>query len=107
MQKRLNRELELQNLLQDSELRMLKSQINPHFIFNSLNSVSALTVSAPKSARDMVIKLSEFLRYSLGKENTELVTLKQEVENVSLYLDIEKVRFGDRLSFKKKGRDEL
>ncbi|MEO9869651.1 MAG: histidine kinase, partial [Ekhidna sp.] len=67
MQERMNRELELQNLLKDSELRMLKSQINPHFIFNSLNSVSALTVTNPKDARDMVIKLSDFLRYSLGK----------------------------------------
>ena len=101
MQKRLNRELELQNLLKDSELRMLKSQINPHFIFNSLNSVSALTVSAPEDAREMVIKLSDFLRYSLGKDNSELNTLKQEVKNATLYLDIEKVRFGDKLRFEK------
>ncbi|MCP4457992.1 MAG: hypothetical protein GY816_08210, partial [Cytophagales bacterium] len=54
MQKRANRELELQNMLKDSELRMLKSQINPHFIFNSLNSISALTVSKPDTAREMV-----------------------------------------------------
>ncbi len=101
MQKRLNRELELQNLLKDSELRMLKSQINPHFIFNSLNSVSALTVSQPENARKMVIKLSDFLRYSLGKGNSELNALDQEVKNASLYLDIEKVRFGDKLNFVK------
>ncbi|MEO9483550.1 MAG: histidine kinase [Ekhidna sp.] len=101
MQKRLNRELELQNLLKDSELRMLKSQINPHFIFNSLNSVSALTISKPENAREMVIKLSDFLRYSLGKENSELNSLEQEINNATLYLDIEKVRFGDKLRFEK------
>ncbi|MEP1034974.1 histidine kinase [Ekhidna sp.] len=102
MQKRLNRELELQNLLKDSELRMLKSQINPHFIFNSLNSVSALTVSKPEDAREMVIKLSDFLRYSLGKDHSELNSLEQEIRNATLYLDIEKVRFGDKLKFEKK-----
>lgn len=101
MQKRLNRELELQNLLKDSELQMLKSQINPHFIFNSLNSVSALTTSQPEDAREMVIKLSDFLRYSLGKNNSELNSLEQEIKNASLYLDIEKVRFGDKLNFEK------
>ncbi len=101
MQKRLNRELELQNLLKDSELRMLKSQINPHFIFNSLNSVSALAISQPENAREMVIKLSDFLRYSLGKDNKELNSLEQEIRNATLYLDIEKVRFGDRLRFEK------
>lgn len=101
MQERANRELELQNLLKDTELRMLKSQINPHFIFNSLNSISALTISKPESAREMVIKLSDFLRYSLGKNNVEMNSLKQEIQNVSLYLDIEKVRFGSKLKFEK------
>lgn len=100
MQKRMNRELELQNLLKDSELRMLKSQINPHFIFNSLNSISALTSSMPENAREMVIKLSDFLRFSLGKDHTELNSLRKEIENASLYLEIEKIRFGDRLQFR-------
>lgn len=106
MQDRLSRELELQNLLQDAELRRLKSQINPHFIFNSLNSISALTISKGKEAREMVIKLSDFLRYSLGKDNTELNSLEQEIKNVSLYLDIEKVRFGERLQFEKSVSEE-
>ncbi|MFY0627906.1 MAG: histidine kinase [Reichenbachiella sp.] len=101
MQERTHRELELQSLLKDAELRMLKSQINPHFIFNSLNSINALTLSKPESAREMVIKLSEFLRYSLGKETIEMNTLEQEIQNVSHYLDIEKVRFGNRLQFEK------
>ncbi|MEM7299273.1 MAG: histidine kinase, partial [Bacteroidota bacterium] len=74
---------------------------NPHFIFNSLNSISALTTTIPEDAREMVIKLSDFLRYSLGKENSELNPLKQEIQNVSIYLDIEKVRFGEKLKFEK------
>ncbi len=105
MQERLNRELELQNLLKDSELRMLKSQINPHFIFNSLNSISALTISKSESAREMVIKLSDFLRYSLGKDSVEMNPLEEEIKNVSLYLDIEKVRFGNKLKFEKEVSD--
>ena len=106
MQKRANRELELQSLLKDSELRMLKSQINPHFIFNSLNSISALTIAKPETAREMVIKLSDFLRYSLGKDSIEMNPLSQEIQNVSLYLDIEKVRFGNKLKFEKEVSDK-
>ena len=100
-QERVKHELELQTLLKDAELRMLKSQINPHFIFNSLNSINALTVAEPTSAQEMVVKLSEFLRYSLGKDSAEMNTLEEEIKNVSLYLDIEKVRFGERLQFEK------
>lgn len=102
MEEKRGRELELENLLKDAELKMLKSQINPHFIFNSLNSISALTVTKPQLAREMVIKLSEFLRYSLGKDSKELNALDQEIDNVSLYLEIERIRFGDRLKFEKK-----
>ncbi|VXD10521.1 sensor histidine kinase [Marinoscillum sp. 108] len=105
LQERTHRELELQNLLKDSELRMLKSQINPHFIFNSLNSVSALTVSKPEAAREMVIKLSDFLRYSLGKDSVHMNTLAQELDNATLYMDIEKIRFGSRLRFEKEVDD--
>mgnify|MGYP001802843346 CR=1 FL=1 len=68
-------ELELQGLLKQSELDMLKFQINPHFIFNSLNSVSSLTITEPEKAREMVIKLSSFFRSSLGKDNQELQTI--------------------------------
>lgn len=89
--------LKLQNMLKESELEMLKFQINPHFIFNSLNSISGLTITAPDQAREMVIKLSEFLRSSLGPKNNGLHSLATEIEQMTLYLDIEKVRFGDRL----------
>ena len=90
-------ERELQSLLKQSELDMLKFQINPHFIFNSLNSISSLTIVEPEKAREMVIKLSDFLRSSLGKDNQELQSIKDELKRMELYLDIEKVRFGERL----------
>ena len=96
-----HKEVELQSLLKDSELRMLKAQINPHFIFNSLNSISALTISKPEKAREMVIKLSDFLRYSLGKDSIQMNSLDKEVQNLMLYLDMEKVRFGNKLSIEK------
>lgn len=89
---------QLESMLKSSELEMLKSQINPHFIFNSLNSISSLTIISPEKARDMIVKLSDFLRYSLSKENDQMNSLDDEVNNILLYLDIERVRFGDRLS---------
>ncbi len=92
------REARLESLVKETELKMLRSQINPHFLFNSLNSVSSLTITDPDRAREMVIKLSEFMRYALSKKDEQPVTLRSELENLMLYLDIEKVRFGDRLS---------
>ncbi|WP_321298267.1 histidine kinase [Marinifilum fragile] len=90
-------ESELKNLVKEAELNALKSQINPHFLFNSLNSVSSLTLSSPEQSREMIVKLSTFLRYSLGQDLKELNCLSNELSNIRLYLDIEKVRFGDRL----------
>ncbi len=92
------REARLESLVKETELKMLRSQINPHFLFNSLNSISSLTITDPEKARDMVIKLSEFMRYALSKKDEQPVSLRSELENLRLYLDIEKVRFGDRLS---------
>ncbi|HBC77374.1 MAG TPA: histidine kinase [Bacteroidales bacterium] len=91
------KEAKLESLVKETELKMLRSQINPHFLFNSLNSVSSLTITNPEKARDMVIKLSEFMRYALSKKDEQPVTLRSELENLRLYLEIEKVRFGDRL----------
>ncbi len=99
LQEKLKRETELQNLVKEAELDALKSQINPHFLFNSLNSISSLTITAPDKAQDMIIKLSDFLRYSLSGDRKSMTTLKHEFENINRYLDIEKVRFGDRLHF--------
>ncbi|MCU0455395.1 MAG: histidine kinase [Bacteroidales bacterium] len=92
-----SREARLETLVKETELRMLRSQINPHFLFNSLNSISSLTVTNPDKAREMVIKLSDFMRYALARKDEQPVSLRSELENLRLYLDIEKVRFGDRL----------
>jgi len=88
----------LESLVRETELKMLRSQINPHFLFNSLNSISSLTITDPEKARDMVIKLSEFMRYALSRKDEQPVSLRHELENLRLYLDIEKVRFGDKLT---------
>jgi two-component system, LytTR family, sensor kinase len=95
------REAQLTNLLKEAELNMLRSQIRPHFLFNSLNSISALTMTNPSKAQEMVIKLSELMRYSLNLPDTMISTLENELYHVELYLDIEKVRFGERLVFEK------
>ena len=92
-----NREQDLKNMLKESEMQMLKFQINPHFIFNSLNSISALTMTSPEQAQEMVIKLSEFFRNALGKERKDLHSLRDEIQQINLYLEIEQIRFGDRL----------
>lgn len=92
------REAKLESLVKETELKMLRSQINPHFLFNSLNSISSLTITDPEKARAMVIKLSDFMRYALSRKDEQPVTLRSELENLRLYLDIEKVRFGERLS---------
>ncbi len=91
------RQIELDKHLKSAELNMLKAQINPHFIFNSLNSVSSLTLTNPQKAHEMVIQLADFLRYSIRKNADQLVKLAQEIEAIKLFLAIEKIRFGDRL----------
>ena len=91
-------ESKLISLVKEAELHALKSQINPHFLFNSLNSISSLTMSDSKRAQEMVINLSQLMRYSLKHNQKELVTFKQELENNKLYLNIEKVRFGNKLN---------
>jgi two-component system, LytTR family, sensor kinase len=92
------KEARLESLVKETELKMLRSQINPHFLFNSLNSISSLTITDPEKARDMVVKLSEFMRYALSRKDEQPVSLQAELENLRLYLDIEKVRFGDKLT---------
>ncbi|UGQ48120.1 sensor histidine kinase [Massilia endophytica] len=91
------RELEMKLMAQDAELRMLRTQIDPHFLFNSLNSISALTSQNPKGAREMTLQLASFFRQSLGMESHRKVTLEQEMALVRAFLGIEKVRFGERL----------
>jgi len=90
-----SREAEL--LARDAELRALKAQINPHFLFNSLNSITALTTVDPARAREMCIRLSDFLRSTLGLGERETISWREELALSRTYLDVEQVRFGSRL----------
>ncbi|MBU0695669.1 MAG: histidine kinase [Bacteroidetes bacterium] len=92
-----SRRNEAEKLTREAELNSLREKLHPHFLFNSLNSISALTVSKPEQARKMVHQLSDFLRGTLRKDD-KLSTLKEEFEHLQLYLEIEKVRFGNRLN---------
>jgi sensor histidine kinase YesM len=92
------KEAELKALVKESELKSLKSQINPHFLFNSLNSISSLTMIEPAKAQEMIIKLSEFLRYTTSHKEEKLTSLDEEISNINRYLEIEKIRFGKRLT---------
>ena len=99
LQERAQQEERLKGMVRDAELNMLKSQINPHFLFNSLNSISSLTMSNPDEAREMIIRLSDFLRYSLKHRENEYVPLGEELGRMKDYLAIEKVRFGEKLLY--------
>ncbi|MGZ4098261.1 MAG: sensor histidine kinase, partial [Bacteroidia bacterium] len=90
--------LSAESSLRDAELMKLRQQIQPHFLFNSLNSINALVVSEPHQARKMIQNLSDFLRGTLKKDENKPVLLKEEIELLKLYLDIEKVRFGHRMT---------
>jgi two-component system LytT family sensor kinase len=87
-----------ERLAKEAELFKLRQQLAPHFLFNSLNSISALIVSRPEQARKMIQQLSDFLRGNLRKEDQQWVPLSEELQYLELYLEIEKVRFGHRLS---------
>lgn len=91
------RHADSEQLLKEAELSGLKQQLQPHFLFNSLNSISALVASKPQEARKMIQQLSDFLRGTLKKDDKQLVKLSEEIEHLKLYLEIEKVRFGHRL----------
>lgn len=91
------RKSDAEKLARDAELYNLRQQLQPHFLFNSLNSITALVGSRPVEARKMIHQLSDFLRGTLKKEDQQPVTLAEELEHLQLYLDIEKVRFGHRL----------
>ena len=92
------RRTEADRLAKDAELNTLRQQLQPHFLFNSLNSINALVGTQPQKARTMILQLSDFLRGTLRKEQKEWITLEEELQHLQLYLDIEKVRFGHRLS---------
>ncbi len=92
------RKNDAEKLSREAELFKLRQQLQPHFLFNSLNSISALIGSDPVQARSMIHQLSDFLRTTLRKDEEQWIKLEEELESLELYLDIEKVRFGHRLS---------
>jgi len=85
-------------LAQEAQLKMLRYQLNPHFLFNTLNAISTLILdNENRTANQTVMRLSEFLRYTLDQDPMKKVTLRQEIEAMNLYLTTEKLRFGERL----------
>jgi len=94
------REAELRLRTNQMELAVLKAQLNPHFLFNTLNSINALVGSDPEAARKVLAQLAEVLRYSLESDRQPLVPLADELRFVETYLAIEKARFGRRLQIK-------
>jgi two-component system sensor histidine kinase AlgZ len=95
------RQIELTKALQSAELRLLKAQLNPHFLFNALNGVRALIGDEPARAQEAVTQLARTLRYTLASSDEELVTLARELEMVNDYLALESMRFGDRLTIER------
>ncbi|MGF1727746.1 LytS/YhcK type 5TM receptor domain-containing protein [Photobacterium nomapromontoriensis] len=90
------RYIQQQNLLTQAELRLLQAQVNPHFLFNALNTINAVIRRDPDKARQLIQHLSQFFRRNL-KQNIETVTLQEEIQHVHAYLEIELARFSDRL----------
>eukprot|EP01136_Pigoraptor_vietnamica_P041013 Opistho-1_new@13493 len=90
--------LATQTLAKEAELNKLRHQLQPHFLFNSLNSVYALTIVNPTEAGKMITKLASFLRGTLKRDDEVWVSVSEEMEYIQLYLDIEKVRFSHRLN---------
>jgi sensor histidine kinase YesM len=85
--------------VKDFELKTLKAQLNPHFMFNAMNSIRALIEEDPQNAKDAITKLSNLMRYTLKIERTETVSLAEELKTIQDYLDLEKIRFEERLNY--------
>ena len=105
LQERTKRALENKNL--QSELSFLKSQINPHFLFNTLNSLYALTLKKSDKAPEIVLRLSDMMRYMLYESNEKMVDLEKEIDSIKNYLELEKIRYGEKagISFECDGDD--
>lgn len=101
------RAMEARVLAREAELEALKAQLNPHFLFNALNSVSALTTTAPARAREMCVLLSDFLRRSLSSGERSLIPLGEELALVRQFLAVEKVRYGRRLEIEEEVDEAL
>lgn len=92
------RSQKIEDLAKEAELLSLRQKLQPHFLFNSLNSISALVVVKPEQARTMIHQLSDFLRSTLRQEENKKISIVEEMKQLDLYLAIEKVRFGHRLN---------
>ena len=101
------KEAQLQLLLRDAQLNALKNQMNPHFLFNSLNSINALITAQPEKARSMLVRLSDLLRLSLATQTRPFVPLRIELDFAHSYLEIEKIRLGERLQYSEQVPDNL
>jgi two-component system LytT family sensor kinase len=91
--------VKVKQLITQAELQTLQSKINPHFLYNSLNSIASLIHEDADKAEDMTLKLSRLFRYSINSNQNNMALISEEIEIVNTYLAIEKVRFGDRLHF--------
>jgi LytS/YehU family sensor histidine kinase len=90
----------LENNARTAELELLKTQLNPHFLFNALNSIKALVSINPEQSRDAIVKLSELLRFTLQYNKEQEIHLSEELAEVRKYLELEELRFGERLNVK-------
>lgn len=97
LQEKIREQERLNTLMKEVELDALKAQINPHFLFNALNSISSLIYTNQNNAQKMLIELSDFLRYSVALK-AKLIPLQKELENIERYLAIEKIRFSNKMS---------
>src|SRR5262249_41562977 len=93
-------EADARHIAAQAQLSSLEARVNPHFLFNTLNSIAALTHDDPASAERMTSQLASLMRSSLGAGSTPLVTVGEELRLVRDYLEIERVRFGERLRFR-------
>jgi len=91
--------LKLNDLKTQAELKTLQARINPHFLYNALNSIASLIQDEPAKAEEMTLKLSRLFRYSINTQDANWASVREELDMVNTYLDIERVRFGDRISF--------
>jgi two-component system, LytTR family, sensor kinase len=89
----------LKELKTQADLKTLQARINPHFLYNSLNSITSLIHDEPDKAEEMTINLSRLFRYTINKQDADFATVSEEIEIMNTYLDIERVRFGDRIIF--------
>jgi len=101
------REASTHVMVKEAELQKLQLQLQPHFLFNSLNSINALIMTQPDKAGKMVQQLSDFLRATLKRADEQWITLAKEIEYLQLYLSIEKVRFGHRLDVRMDLDDQI